>query len=148
MMNTEKADDRREKFRFPIQRELRYRLLENDRIVACGTGQTINIGSGGVAFLVDHQLKRGAFIELSISWPALLDETCPMRLTIFGRVLRSGGRRSACSVEKYEFRTQARVMPAETAVRHDSMLKRWADGYRKEVAKTAVMTECRRAAGQ
>ncbi|HEY1339971.1 MAG TPA: PilZ domain-containing protein [Bryobacteraceae bacterium] len=129
--------DRRKKFRFPINRELRYKVLDRDTIIAAGAGHTLDIGSGGVAFSADRDLQPGAFIELSISWPVLLDENCPMRLVVFGRLLRSGGRRTACSVDKYEFRTQARALA--TVPRNDVRLIRWADTIRKEELKLRVV---------
>jgi hypothetical protein len=130
-MQSDRNQDRRAKSRFGICRELRYKLLEEGMILESGLGHTIDIGSGGVAFTADRQLKRGAFLELSISWPVLLDESCPMRLSIFGRVLRSDDERAVCSVDKYEFRTQARVFHNAQPVRSDSMLQRWADAIRR-----------------
>ena len=130
-----RATDRRRKFRFPIRRELRYKVLAGGTIVDSGTGQTINLGSGGVAFSIDHELKSEAFIELSISWPMLLDNTCPMRLIVFGRVLRSQGRKSVCTIDKYEFRTQAKTFQAAGAMRNDSMLQRWAGEILKDNLK-------------
>jgi hypothetical protein len=112
-------------------------VLEGDTIVEFGMGTTLDMGSGGVAFLTEHQLLVGSFIELSISWPVLLEDSCPMRLIVFGRVVRSSGRRTACTVDKYEFRTQARVVRELAPVRNDSMLQRWADNIRKEGMKLA-----------
>ena len=142
-MPTEKMEkrlDRRTKFRFPIHRELRYKILDEGVLVGSGTGQTVNMASGGVAISIDRELKAGSYIELSISWPVLLDDSCPMRFIAFGRVLRSVGKRSACSIEKYEFRTQARNLQTMPAVRSDSMLQRWADTMRKEALKPHVAT--------
>ena len=127
--------ERRAKARFPMNRELRYKLLEDQTIVESGMGRTVNMGSGGVGFQIDHSLQPGTFIELSISWPVLLDDSCAMRLIVFGRVVRSWSRNSACRVEKYEFRTQSRAIHQVVAVRTDSMLQRWADGMRKEGLK-------------
>jgi hypothetical protein len=104
---------------------LRYKLVEGRTVLATGAGYTINIGSGGVAFFADNELRPGASIELSISWPALLDQTCPMRLVVFGKVLRGAGRMAVCTLNKYEFRT-ARASRADTWVRQDAMLERWA----------------------
>jgi hypothetical protein len=127
--------ERRGKRRFPLQRELRYKLLEDDtNVIETGAGYTLDLSSGGVAFCADGVLKPGAFIQLSISWPVLLEERCPMRLIVFGRVLRNAGRLSACTVDRYEFRTQARTL-IRTSVRQDSMLERWADSWTKETAK-------------
>jgi hypothetical protein len=132
--------ERRTKFRFVIQRELRYKMLEDGATIASGSGQTMNIGSGGVAFVAEQPLKPGAFVELSISWPVLLDQTCPMRLIIFGRVLRSSGKKSVSSIDKYEFRTQARTFQPAVVPRHDSMLQRWAEGVRKETLKVSEVS--------
>jgi hypothetical protein len=126
-----KSIERRAKVRFPIQRELRYKLLEGETLIASGIGSTCNMGSRGVAFTGDQPLAIGAFIELSISWPVQLDNGCPMRLNVFGKVLRSGISRSVCTVEKYEFRTQARTLQFTAPARNDSMLQRWAKEYTK-----------------
>jgi hypothetical protein len=132
------TSDRRKKFRFPIHRELRYKILDEGVLIGSGTGQSINFGSGGVLISIDRELNPGAFIELSISWPVLLNDSCPMRFIAFGRVLRSSGKKSACTIDKYEFRTQARTVQAMPAVRSDGMLQRWADGIRKEALKPRV----------
>ena len=131
------AIERRKKTRFPLNRELRYKVLEDGAIMESGLGTTLDMGSGGIAFLCEHQLPVGAFIELAISWPVLLEDSCPMRLIAFGRVLRTRGRLSACTVDKYEFRTQSRALRPVATVRTDSMLRRWADSLRKETVKAA-----------
>ena len=138
MMPEDKGQiERRSKTRFPIHRDLRYKLLEDDLVIESGMGETIDMASGGMAFQIEHPLKVGAFVELSISWPVLLDDTCAMRLIIFGRIIRASGNRSACCVDKYEFRTQARTLPPVVAVRNDSMLQRFAGSVRKESMKAA-----------
>ena len=129
--------ERRSKKRFPIHRDLRYKLLEDDVVIESGMGETIDMASGGMAFQIEHPLKVGTFVELSISWPVLLDDACAMRLIVFGRIVRACGKRSACCVDKYEFRTQARVLQPIVAARSDSMLQRFAGSARKESMKTA-----------
>jgi len=130
-MKFDKSMDRRNKLRFPFNRELRYKLLENDTIIAAGEGETIDMSSGGIAFRTNKALTAGSLIELSISWPALLYDSLPMRLVVFGRVARRSDSVAACTVEKWEFRTgsrQSSVIPIGT----DSRLMRWLE-YRKEV---------------
>jgi hypothetical protein len=114
---------------------LRYKLLEDNTIVASGSGETLDMSSSGVAFSIKQQLREGSFIELSISWPVLLGDSCPMRVIVFGRVVRSTEEKTVCSIDKYEFRTQSRTFQATAPVRSDSMLQRWADGYRRENLK-------------
>jgi hypothetical protein len=125
MWNSELGNDRRSKHRFTLRRELRFKVLENDRIMETGTSQTIDISSGGVAFEAGC-LKNGALVELSISWPVLLDETCLMRLIVFGRVVRASKRSAACTIDRYEFRTQARVCQPQPTARVNNTLRRWA----------------------
>ena len=67
-----KETDRRLKSRFSMRRELRYKVLHDGEILEIGSGYTLNIGSGGIAFAIDGTLSPGAFIELSISWPVQL----------------------------------------------------------------------------
>jgi hypothetical protein len=126
-----KEPERRNKQRFEIQREARYKITEDGLVVASGNAETINICSGGVAFQAEGRLKRGVFVELSISWPALLNENCAMRLIVLGRILRVNGLSAVCSVERYEFRTQSRKLQTMPDTRANSVLQRWVDGLRK-----------------
>jgi hypothetical protein len=114
--------ERRTGYRFGIRRELRYKLVKGRAVVAAGTGHTIDMGSGGMAFFAEDQLRPGAAVEMSISWPALLDQTCPMRLIVFGRVLRSTGHKAVCTIERHEFRT-AHTGRTDALVRRDSILE-------------------------
>jgi hypothetical protein len=131
-MDTEKASvpvERRAKKRFVMEREIRYRVLEQDKIIAVGMGKTLNLSSAGVAFVTEHDLPSGAFIEFSIAWPALLENRCPLQLIGYGRVLRSGnGKIVASTIEQYEFRTLARIVPeCAWSARSDQRLRRWAE---------------------
>jgi len=121
-----RSDERRNKRRFALERELRFKVFENDRVVATGIGQTIDISSSGVAFEAAG-LKIGSLVELSISWPALLDQACRMRLIAFGPVVRAGRSIAACTIDRYEFRTQARLDPPAFGSQADDALRRSAD---------------------
>ena len=116
--------ERRTGCRFGLRRELRYRLVEGRTVVAAGAGYTIDMGSGGVAFFTDKELRPGACVELSISWPALLDQTCPIRLNVVGRVLRGAGRSVVCTVDTHEFRT-AGASRTDVGVYLNSMFDCW-----------------------
>jgi hypothetical protein len=134
-----KENDRRSKFRFAIQREVRYKYAVDGVVTASGLGQTMDIGSGGVAFVTEQPLPGAGLVELSISWPMLLNDSCPMRFIVFGRVLRCAGRKAVCTIDRYEFRTQARTLQASASARTDGMLERWAYGLRKESLKTSAV---------
>ena len=68
---TNKATERRSKFRFDMQRDLRYKMTGDGLPSAAGAGQTINMCSEGVAFAAEQTMPAGAFVELSISWKGL-----------------------------------------------------------------------------
>jgi c-di-GMP-binding flagellar brake protein YcgR len=98
--------ERRTKRRFEIAQELRYKMLYGQRIAETGAGKTLNISSGGVWFTAENTLGVGMPIELSMSWPVLLNDSCPMKLMIYGCVVRSNEKGAAVVIERYEFRTQ------------------------------------------
>ena len=61
--------DRRGADRFPIERDIRYRVITKRGVCEEGFGKTINISSNGVLFTTDRVLSPGKRVELSISWP-------------------------------------------------------------------------------
>ena len=98
--------ERRSSDRFPIEREVRYKVLSKRTNQEEGTGKTINISSNGVLFTTDQILLPGKRLELSISWPAQLDNKCQLKLVARGRVARLEQGRAAIEIQQYEFRTQ------------------------------------------
>ena len=109
--------DRRHSDRFPVEREVRYRVLNKRSGEEMGEGKTINISSSGVLFTSEHVLLPGRRLELSISWPAQLDNRCALKLVARGRVVRFVAGRAAIEIQQYEFRTQgAMTAPMKVAV--------------------------------
>ena len=98
--------ERRLKQRFPLEQDIRYKMLYGQRIAETGVGKTTNISSGGLWMTTETMLTTGMPVELSMSWPVLLNDTCPMKLMIYGCVVRSNERGAAVAIERYEFRTQ------------------------------------------
>ena len=98
--------ERRTKRRFQIDQEVRYKMLYGQRIAETGMGRTMNISSGGVWFSTENMLTSGMPVELSMNWPVLLNDSCPMKLMIYGCVVRSNEKGAAVAIERYEFRTQ------------------------------------------
>ena len=120
--------ERRTKRRFQIDQEVKYKMLYGQRIAETGVGRTMNISSGGVWFSTESMLTSGMPVELSMNWPVLLNDSCPMKLMIYGCVVRSNEKGAAVAIERYEFRTQgsrsfqqqqaAVLHPAEYRVTH------------------------------
>lgn len=107
-MNTAKdKNERRASDRFPIEREVRYKILNRKTGDEVGTGRTVNMSSNGVLFTTDGFLIPGRRVELAISWPANLNNTVPLKLVARGRVVRSQDGVAAVEIQQYEFRTQA-----------------------------------------
>ena len=100
------TSDRRNADRFPIEREVRFRMLNKRNGLQEGVGKTINISSTGVLFTTDQVLVPGKRLELFISWPAQLDNKCQLQLVARGRVARLENGRAAIEIQQYEFRTQ------------------------------------------
>jgi hypothetical protein len=125
MLHTQLQDDRfiapgdrerRVKRRFHIEQEVRYKMLYGQRIAETGTGKTMNISSGGVWFSTETMLTSGMPIEISMTWPVLLNDSCPMKLMIYGCVVRSNDKGAAVAIERYEFRTQGRSLQNQPAI--------------------------------
>lgn len=106
--------DRRHSDRFPIEREVRYRVLSKRAGDEAGEGKTINISSAGVLFTTEQMLLPGRRLELAISWPAQLNNKCALKLVARGRVVRFEEGRAAMEIQQYEFRTQAAGSAAST----------------------------------
>ena len=102
--------ERRSADRFPIEREVKFKILSKrgPNEPEEGTGTTINISSNGVLFATDQNLIPGKRLELSISWPAQLDNKCQLKLVARGRVARLEQGRAAIEIQQYEFRTAGR----------------------------------------
>jgi c-di-GMP-binding flagellar brake protein YcgR len=107
--------ERRMKRRFQIEQDIRYKMLYGQRIAETGSGRTHNISSGGVWFTTESLLTAGMPVELSMNWPVLLNDSCPMKLMIYGCVVRCTDKGAAVAIERYEFRTQGRSLAQQQA---------------------------------
>jgi hypothetical protein len=106
--------DRRHSDRFPIEREIRYRVLNKRGGEEAGEGQSLNISSRGVLFTSEHLLLPGRRMEVAISWPAQLNNEIPLKLVARGRVVRFEQGRAAMEIQQYEFRTQSAAAAGNT----------------------------------
>jgi hypothetical protein len=99
--------ERRGTNRFPVQQDVRYRVIQarNDKV--SGSGTTLNIGSGGILFTTEEKLELGRMVEISVNWPARLDGVCPLQFVATGRVVRSESGKAAVRIERYEFKTRS-----------------------------------------
>ena len=88
-------------------------MLSKKSTDEAGIGHTVNMSSNGILFTSEHMLIPGRRLELAISWPAQLNDTCPLKLVARGRVVRFEPGKAALEIQHYEFRTQgAQAMAA------------------------------------
>src|ERR1700716_1218709 len=100
-------DERRSCDRFPIERDVRYKIFGTHKnVIQIGLGKSLNISSSGVLFTTESILREGQRVELAVSWPVLLNDVLPLKLVASGRLVRSQGKRAAMSIDKYEFKTR------------------------------------------
>jgi hypothetical protein len=97
--------DRRQDRRYHLQLELKWKLIRRRRVLDTGTGQTVDVSSGGILFDAGRHLPEGLNVELSIAWPVLLHNVAPMQLVAAGKIVRGDGRRVAIRTVQHEFRT-------------------------------------------
>jgi hypothetical protein len=97
--------DRRQDRRYHLQLDLKWKLIRRRRVLDTGTGQTVDISSGGILFDAGRLLPEGLNVELSISWPVLLQNVAPMQLVATGKIVRGNGGKVAIQTTQHEFRT-------------------------------------------
>jgi hypothetical protein len=97
--------ERRLKVRYPIELEVRIRVL-GQRPRYHGVGHTVNASSGGLLIASPRSISTGTRLQLMIAWPSRLDGRIPLQLVATGVVLRSEESRFAVTLTGYEFRTR------------------------------------------
>lgn len=105
--STRTANDRRAADRFPIERDVRFKVLSKKTGEEAGLGKTVNISSTGILFTTDKLLIPGRRLEVSVNWPAQLNDKCSLKLVARGRIVRFEQGRAAMEIQQYEFRTSA-----------------------------------------
>jgi len=102
--------DRRASRRYAVDLQVQYRVSSLHE--GAGYGRCADMSSSGVSFVADEPPPEGAQVEMTIQWPFLLQNVCPLHLLISGRVVRSAGKRVAVETSRYEFRARAFAEPA------------------------------------
>ena len=97
--------DRRTADRFPIEREVKFKVLNKKNADEAGNGKTLNMSSNGVLFTSEQFLMPGKRMEVAISWPAQLNNKTNLKLVARGRIVRYEEGRAAMEIQQYEFRT-------------------------------------------
>jgi hypothetical protein len=101
--------ERRGSDRFPMERDVKFKVINRKTGEETGVGKTINMSSNGVLFETEQNILPGRRVEMTISWPAQLNNTCPLKLVARGRIVRVENGRAAVEIQQYEFRTQGKA---------------------------------------
>ena len=75
------------------------------RVIATGSGQLVNISSGGALFTTEKCLEVGQRVKLAIGWPAQRNNMTPLELVVHGPVVRCDETHAAIAIEHSRFRT-------------------------------------------
>jgi len=101
-----KEAERRTNARFDCHLAVSYQTLEKPFLSGQGSSETLNISSKGVLFKTDEALEPGQLVQVSVDWPARLENQIPLKLVAEGRIVRNINGVAAMTIEKYEFRTR------------------------------------------
>jgi DNA-binding NarL/FixJ family response regulator len=98
--------DRRNNARFPCRLAVSYQALEHPFFSGTATSETVNISSKGLLFSTEEALQPGQLLQVSVDWPARLENQVPLKLVAEGRIVRNLNGQAAMRIDKYEFRTR------------------------------------------
>jgi CheY-like chemotaxis protein len=98
--------DRRTNARFPCRLAVSYHTLEHPFLSGQATSETLNISSKGLLFSCTDPLQPGQLVQVSVDWPARLENQVPLKLVAEGRIVRNNDGQTAMRIDKYEFRTR------------------------------------------
>src|SRR5260370_40143449 len=103
--------DRRSHQRYPIELDLRYKLIHRRQVLNGGVGKTRDISTKGVFFSADQALAKGLDVELLMDWPFRLGGLCPLEGKIAGDALRGGDSVTAGPLRGYDVRKTSAIHP-------------------------------------
>ncbi|HTW67204.1 MAG TPA: PilZ domain-containing protein [Bryobacteraceae bacterium] len=101
------ALERRARFRYPLELNVRYRTLPGARAWV-GTGRTLNVSSCGLLIWSQEEIvEDGSRLQVSVDWPITLNGATPLQLLAECRVIRRQPAGFAVRIEHHQFRTKS-----------------------------------------
>jgi DNA-binding NarL/FixJ family response regulator len=104
--NHPRGADRRTNARFPCHLAVSYQALEHPFLSGVASSETLNISSKGLLFTTVEPLQPGQLLQVSVDWPAMLENQVPLKLVAEGRIVRNVNGQAAMRIDRYEFRTR------------------------------------------
>src|SRR5690348_4126825 len=74
---------------FPISLDARYQVIDGSSPPSQGNGRTVWLSSREVVLVVDRDLPSGLPLEITIGWPAALDQRISLQLWIRADVVHT-----------------------------------------------------------
>lgn len=111
--------ERRSKTRYPLSLKVRYRT--RGQSLPFREGRVVNISSGGILVISQHELSVGAELEMRVEWPSLLDGLIPLQLVALGKVMRCGVSSFAVLFSMYQYRTMRSKVQSIAAPAADTL---------------------------
>ena len=90
---------------FPVALDLQYQVPGDRDGGIRGTGRTLWMSSREIIFETDVALAAGTELEITVAWPARLEERVALQLRIRAMVLHTLSVGVTAEIRKYEFRT-------------------------------------------
>lgn len=90
---------------FPVALDLQYQVLGDKVGEIRGTGRTLWMSSKEIIFETGTPLRAGTELELTVAWPARLEERVALQLRIRAMVVRTLSVGVTAEIRKYEFYT-------------------------------------------
>lgn len=95
---------RRSSTRYPLELNLRYRVLDGLRTASRGSGTSKDISRTGVRFATPREIPVGSRVELTADWPARFGGIYPLELFMQGTVRRYENGEVAVELANWNFR--------------------------------------------
>ena len=97
---------------YPVAMEMKYKTRA--RTPRVGLGKTYSMSNRDVTFTTDQPLEQGTLLEISIAWPALLNDRVALQLVVEGEVVQRQGTEMTARILKHHFRTRGPWRREET----------------------------------
>jgi len=95
--------------RYPLTLDVEYKVPGGNGVRLMGFGRTVNISSRGLLLDISDRLPNRCRIQVSINWPFLLGGSIPLKLLMYGNIVRVAGNTIAVRVTGHTFQTAGRA---------------------------------------
>jgi hypothetical protein len=97
--------ERRSARRYPLKLDLTYSISET-RAMQTVAGATSDLSSRSILFTAEALPPVGSMIEAQIAWPVQIGGEHPLRLVVFGPVLKRDTRGAVMLIKRYGFASE------------------------------------------